>query len=99
MREVNSLAVKCPNEGTGCLWKGELGMVESHMSAGPRARDGGCGYVEVECVYRCGRFFQRHLLREHEEEICPNCPVEVQMSSSLRKIKEVTEENEQLKMD
>ena len=69
------------------------------MSAGPRARDGGCGYVEVECVYRCGRFFQRRLLREHKEEICPNRPVEVQMSSNLCKIKEVTEENEQLKMD
>ena len=98
-REVNSLEIKCPNEGVGCPWKGELGMLENHMSAGPRAKGGGCGYVEVACVYGCGRYFQRRLIQEHEDEICPKRPVDVQLSSSLRKIKGVIEENEHLKRE
>ena len=99
MREVNSLEVKCPNEGAGCPWKGELGILDNHMSGGPRAKDGGCGYVEVECVHGCGRYLQRRLLQEHQEEICPNRPFEVQLTSSLRKIKGVLEENEKLKRE
>ena len=99
MREVNSLEVKCPNEGAGCPWKGELGILDNHMSGGPRAKDGGCGYVEVECVHGCGRYLQRRLLQEHQEEICPNRPFEIQLTSSLRKIKGVLEENEKLKRE
>ena len=89
MREVNALQVKCPNEEPGCVWKGELGKVGSHV-------EGECGHVEVECVYQCGRRFQRRHLREHEEEACPSRPVEVKMSCSLRKL---SGDNEHLKME
>ena len=64
-----------------------------------RSKDGGCGYVEVECLYHCGSLLQRRLIREHEEEMCPRRPIEVQLSSSLRKIKGVMEENENTKYE
>lgn len=99
MREVNSLEIKCPNEGVGCPWKGELGTLGDHINGGPRVKDGGCGYVEIQCVYGCGCYLQRRILQEHQEEICPKRPVEVQLSSSLRKIKGVIEENDKLKVE
>ena len=71
----------------GCPWKGELGMLENHMSAGPRAKGGGCGYVEVECVYGCGCYLQRRLIQEHEEESCPKRSVDVQLSREIEKFK------------
>lgn len=98
MREVNALIVKCPNRQAGCRWEGELGMVEAHENAGPRSANGrGCGYVDVECRYGCGRIFQRRLLQDHEEELCPNRPVEVQISSGLKQIKGVISDNQHLK--
>ena len=98
-REVNALQVRCPKRDLGCQWKGELGLLEEHTTAGPRARASGCGYVEVECVYKCGGSFQRRFIQEHEEEFCPNRPVEVQMSSSLKKIKGVLADNELLRQE
>ena len=98
-REVNMLAVRCPKRYLGCQWEGELGLLEEHITAGPRSGASGCGYVEVECVYRCGGCFQRCLVREHEEEFCPNRPIEVQMSSSLKKIKRVFADNELLRQE
>lgn len=98
-REVHALQVRCPKKDLGCQWKGELGLLEAHTTAGPRVGASGCEYVEVECVYKCGGCFQRRFIREHEEEFCPNRPVEVQMSSSLKKIKEALADNELLRQE
>ena len=96
MREVNALEIKCPNGGAGCPWKGELGKVNNHLNGDSSS---GCGFVEVECAFRCGRILQRRLLQEHLNDVCPKRPVEVQLSSGLRKVKAVMEENEGLKQE
>ena len=96
-REVNALKIKCPNGGAGCPWKGELGKVDNHLNGDSSS---GCGYVEVECALQCGRTLQRRLLQEHLSDFCPKRPVEVQLSSGLRKIKaDMEENNEDLKQE
>ena len=96
MREVNALEIKCPNGGAGCPWEGELGKVNNHLNGD---RISGCGFVEVECAFQCGRTLQRRLLQEHLNDVCPKRPVELHLSSSLQKIKAVMKENEALKQE
>ena len=96
MREINSLKVRCPQSEKGCQWADDLGHLQQHVS-GVGAKDGGCGYVEVGCAYQCGQSFQRRLIREHELEACPKRPVEVQMSSVVRKLEIAWAENRSLK--
>lgn len=96
MREINSLKVRCPHSEKGCQWVDELGHLQQHVS-GVGSKDGGCGYVEVECAYKCGLTFQRRLIREHELDACPKRPVEVQMSSVVRKLELAWAENHSLK--
>ena len=97
MREVNALKVRCSMADKGCTWIGELGYLESHVS--PSSSSGGCGYVVVECVYGCGTTTERRLIREHEEEVCPRRPVDLQLKSGLAKVKEVLIENQFLRQE
>ena len=89
-REVNDLHVRCPQKELGCLWEGELGELERHLDdAGGK----GCGFVMVECAYKCGEWFLRSAIGEHESKACPSRPVEVVMADILKKLENLSEEN------
>ena len=63
MREVNSLMVHCPQKKLGCNWKGELGQLQQHLNPGVKSQYKGCGYVMVDCVYKCGKQFPRRVIQ------------------------------------
>ena len=84
-REVNALMIRCRRRQLGCDWEGELGQLEEHLHPGAEKRGKGCGYVIVECVYKCGDRFERRMIQDHELDACPRRPMEVQMSSLARK--------------
>ena len=93
-REVNDLHVHCPQKELGCYWEGELGELERHLEdAGGK----GCGFVEVECAYKCGRRFLRSAIGEHESKACASRPVEVVMAEILKKLDELSAENHAIK--
>ena len=96
MREVNALPVRCSKKHMGCQWVGELGQLEQHLTPGKQGR-AGCSYVEVECRHQCGERFQRQFLLEHELESCPKRPVEVLISSTMRKLEASLVENRSLR--
>ena len=85
MREVNALEVYCPQRALGCTWKGELGKIECHENVG--SRDSGCGYLKMECTYMCGENLLRRDLKRHEEEECPERPVDSQISQLAAQMK------------
>ena len=100
VREVNALVVRCPHKELGCDWEGELGQLEQHLNPGagpPSSR--GCGYVMVECSYQCGARLQRQMVREHEMEICPKRPIEMQVASLMRKVEAIAIENQLLRQE
>ena len=109
-REVNALMICCCWRQLGCDWEGELGQLEQHLHPGAGSRGKGCGYVIIECVYKCGDRFERRMIQDHELDACPRRPMEVQMSrlarkfeASLRanekKLNEVIAENESIKTE
>ena len=93
-REVNALMIRCHWRQLGCDWEGELGQLEEHLYPGARSRGKGCGYVIVECVYKCGDRFERRMIQDHELDACPRRPMEVQMSSLARKLEASLRANE-----
>ena len=93
-REVNALMIRCRRRHLGCDWEGELGQLEEHLHPGVGSRGKGCGYVIVECVYKCGDRFERRTLQDHELDVCPRRPMEVQMSSLARKFEASLRANE-----
>lgn len=97
MREVNSLEVHCPQKAQGCTWKGELGKVECHQNVG--SRDSGCGYLVMPCSYQCGGEFLRRDLKRHEEEECPERPVDSQIGQLAAQLKRVVSDSENLKTE
>ena len=107
-REVNALMIRCRWRQLGCDWEGELGQLQEHLHPGAGSKGKGCGYVIIECVYKCGDRFERRMIQDHELDACPRRPMEVQMSrlarkfeASLRanekKLNDVIAENKQLK--
>ena len=100
VREVNALVVRCPQKEQGCEWEGELGQLQNHLDPGAGASPSkGCGFVMVECTYQCGAHLQRRLLREHQMEICPKRPIEMQVASLMRKFGTITVENQLLRQE
>ena len=100
VREVNALVVRCPQKELGCEWEGELGQLQSHLIPGAGVvLSKGCGFVMVECSHQCGVQLQRRLLQEHQMEICPKRPIEMQVASLLRKFEVIAVENQQLKQE
>ena len=100
VREVNALVVRCPQKEQGCEWEGELGQLQNHLNPGAGvSASNGCGFVVVECTYQCGAHFQRRLLQEHEMEICPKRPIEMQVASLFQKFETITVENQQLRKE
>ena len=53
----------------GCQWVGELRHVVSHE------RDE-CGWAVVDCSYQCGAHLPRRLMAEHEDNTCPQRPID-----------------------
>ena len=84
-REVNALMIHCRWRHLGCDWEGELGQLEEHLHPGVGSKGKGCGYVIVECVYKCGDRFERRMIQDHELDDCPRRPMKVQMSRLARK--------------
>ena len=68
MREVNALAVYCPQKHLGCDWTGDLGKISCHLNIG--SRDSGCQFVEMECANKCGTKVLRKYLTQHEKNMC-----------------------------
>ena len=99
MREVNSLMVRCPHKEIGCGWEGELGQLQQHLNPGVKSQGKGCGFVLVNCVYKCGKRFPRRLIHEHELEKCLKRPFEVQINSLTKKLDAVIAENEAIKAE
>ncbi len=97
MREVNSLEVYCPQKALGCIWKGELGKIECHENVG--SRDSGCGYLSLACANRCGGEFFRKDLKKHEEEDCPERPIDNQIGQLAAQLKMVITESQKLKAE
>ena len=102
VREVNALVVRCPQKELGCEWEDELGQLQSHLNlvtGVATALSKGCDFVMVECPYQCGAQLQRRLLHEHEVEICPKRPIEMQVASLMWKFETITVENQQLRQE
>jgi hypothetical protein len=96
VREVNALVIRCPQKELDCEWEGELGQLHaSHLYGGVN----GCGYVIVACSYNCGMQVQRQALREHEMELCPKRPIEMQVASLLKKFEAIDAENKLLRQE
>ena len=97
MREVKSLEVYCPQKSLGCIWKGELGKIDCHENVG--SRDSGCGYLAMDCTYQCGDRFLRKDLKRHEEEDCPERPVDSQIGQLAAQMREVLSESRKVKTE
>ena len=100
VREVNALVVCCSQKELGCKWEGELGQLQSHLNPGVGVvSSNACGFVIVECPLRCGAQFERRLLQEHEMEMCPKQPIQMQVATLMRKFERITIENQQLRQE
>ena len=100
VREINALVVRCPQKDQGCEWEGELGQVQQHLN--PEAEltfSKGCGYVIMKCTYQCGACLQRRMVQEHEMDICPKRPIEMQVASLAKKFETIHVENQLLKQE
>ncbi len=96
-REVNALRVYCPKKAQGCDWQGELGQVDCHLN--PTANSRGCGFVMVECKYRCGGMFERQVIDSHETDDCAKRPIEVQVAFLARRLEMLATENRAVKAE
>ncbi len=94
-REVNALRVYCPRKAQGCDWQGELGQVDRHLN--PQANSRGCGFVMVECKYKCEGMFERQVVPSHEAEDCVKRPIEVQVAFLARRLEMLAIENKEIK--
>ncbi len=93
-REVNALRVYCPKKAQGCNWQGELGQVDRHL-----ADSKGCGFVMVECKYKCGGLFERRVTDYHEANDCAKRSIEVQMAFLAKKLEMLATEVTALKAE
>ena len=82
--ELYSLKVCCENED--CDWTGELGELHKHLI-------NKCQYITERCQYECGYYYHRYALPVHEQDECPNRPLEVNIEK-LKQINMQKQENE-----
>ncbi len=85
----------CPKKAQGCDWQGELGQVDRHLN--PTANSRGCGFVMVECKYKCGGLFERRVIASHETNDCANRPIELQVAFLARRLEMLATENRDIK--
>ena len=87
-RRVLNLKVHCSRKKDGCEWTGELRHLSDHE------RDE-CACMLVECRFHCGERVPRSQLTEHEQDKCPQRPMDVKLESCMRKMHvQLTAENE-----
>ena len=80
-RKVLELKVRCSRKKDGCEWEGEVRHLSDHEKEE-------CVWALVECGYHCGERLPRRQLAEHEQELCPQRPVDVKLESFMRKMEE-----------
>ena len=75
-RYLKDLDVWCSYKKVGCEWKGKLGKYEQHLNKtpSPESQMIGCQFVEVECMYECGEWFQRQHITTHQTQQCKKRP-------------------------
>ena len=57
-----------------CEWRGTLRKLEEHLNRDPSPENqlNRCEFVAVECMYKCGEWFQRRHIAIHQKEQCKN---------------------------
>ena len=78
-RKVLGLKVHCSRKKDGCQWEGELRHLDHHEREE-------CMCALVECRYSCGERVPRRQLVEHEDDLCPQRPVDVKLESFMMKM-------------
>ena len=75
-RYLKDLEVWCFNKNLGCEWRGKLRNYEEHLNKTPSSENQviGCLFVEVECMYECGEWFQRQHITTHQTQECKKRP-------------------------
>ena len=77
-RFLKGSEVWCAHKEEGCEWKGKLGKLEEHLNQDPCTSPGiqlsRCEFVAVECMYKCGEWFQRCHITTHHKEQCKKRP-------------------------
>ena len=79
--KILELKVCCLNSVKGCQWVGELGDQERHFA-------NKCQYAVDVCRYGCGGNYPRFLLHTHEQDECPERPIEMKMATFTKKMLE-----------
>ena len=77
--KILELKVYCLNSVKGCQWVGELGDQERHFA-------NKCQYAVDVCRYGCGGNYPRFLLHTHEQDECPERPVEMKMATFTKQM-------------
>ena len=79
-RSLKEFEVWCSNKEKGCDWRGKLGEYEQHLnpSPSPESQLTGCQFVEVKCVYECGKWFERRHMKSHQTKQCTERPYSCQ---------------------
>ena len=69
-RSLNDLEAWCSYRKEGCEWRGKLGKLDEHLNrnSSPDNQLNGCKFVELECMYECGAWFQRRNITGHETQ-------------------------------
>ena len=80
-RKVLNLRVRCSKKNEGCDWEGELRRLNDHERET-------CEWVSLECRYECGGRIPRRRLAAHEQDECPQRPMDVKMESFMRKMEQ-----------
>ena len=75
-RYLKDLDVWCSYKKVGCEWRGKLAKYEQHLNKtpSPESKVIGCQFVEVECMYECGEWFQRQHITTHQTQQCKKRP-------------------------
>lgn len=77
-RAVFNLSVYCIHRDGGCEWSGEVIYLRKHVEEK-------CLFVGVACKY-CRETFNRQVLELHEEEECPDRPMDVRVAKDVSKM-------------
>ena len=80
-RKILGLRVRCSKKHEGCEWEGELRCMDDHEKET-------CDWVSLECRYECGGRISRRRIAEHEENECPQRPMDVKMESLMKKMEQ-----------
>ena len=66
-RILKQKVVRCSHKEEGCMWTGELYLLNDHLDPAERLK--GCEFQKLKCSF-CDTYFQRNQIESHELE-CP----------------------------